>query len=69
MAFALTIDKNQDQPLDSVGLDLSSSVFTHGQLYVALSHATPANEIAVLLPSNCYPERKTPGVVSSQVIV
>ncbi|KAI5449084.1 hypothetical protein NCC49_005354 [Naganishia albida] len=69
LAFALTINKSQGQSLDSVGLDLSSAVFTHGQLYVALSRATSSNKIAVLLPPDCHPERKTPNVVYSQVIV
>jgi hypothetical protein len=69
LAFALTINKSQGQSLDSVGLDLTSSVFTHGQLYVALSRATSSSKIAVLLPADLHPERKTPYVVFRQVIV
>lgn len=69
LAFALTINKSQGQSLDSVGFDLTSSVFTQGQLYVALSRATSSSKIAVLLPADMHPERMTPNVVFRQVIV
>ena len=36
-AFAMTINKAQGQTLQHMGLYLSKSVFSHGQLYVALS--------------------------------
>jgi hypothetical protein len=37
LAFAMTINKSQGQSLKYVGVNLQTSVFTHGQLYVALS--------------------------------
>ncbi|SGY77439.1 BQ5605_C005g03639 [Microbotryum silenes-dioicae] len=52
IALALTINKAQGQSLDRVGVDLSLHlVFTHGQLYVALSRAMSVDRIKVLLPS------------------
>ena len=47
-AFAMTINKSQGQTLDSVGLFLPEPVFTHGQLYVALSRARSFKTITVL---------------------
>ena len=38
LAFALTINKPQGQTLDHVGLYLPTPVFSHGMLYVTLSH-------------------------------
>lgn len=49
LAFAMTINKSQGQSVDFVGLDLRSPVFTHGQLYVALSRATSQHQVKILL--------------------
>ena len=46
----MTINKSQGQSVKNVGLDLHSSVFSHGQLYVTLSLCTSANHINVLFP-------------------
>lgn len=35
----MSINKAQGQSLSSVGVDLRKDVFTHGQLYVAISRA------------------------------
>ena len=43
-AFAMTINKSQGQSYDRVGIYLRNEVFSHGQLYVALSRGRhPAN--------------------------
>lgn len=45
----MTINKAQGQTLDTVGVNLQQPVFSHGQLYVALSRATTAARIKVIL--------------------
>ena len=56
LAFVITINKSQGQTLEKVGLFLRDLIFSHGQLYVALSRATSRNGIKILL----YPPRFPP---------
>ncbi|XP_027083735.2 uncharacterized protein [Coffea arabica] len=49
LCFALTINKSQGQTLDYVGIYLREPVFSHGQLYVALSRAKTAAKVRILL--------------------
>ena len=51
LAFAISINKAQGQSVKYVGLDLQVPVFSHGQLYVALSRATSSDRVKVLLPA------------------
>jgi hypothetical protein len=50
LCFAITINKSQGQSLETVGIDLRTSAFSHGQLYVALSRVTDVRKLTVLLP-------------------
>ncbi|PON70500.1 DNA helicase Pif1-like [Trema orientale] len=50
--FAMTINKAQGQTLDFMGLYLPEPVFSHGQLYVALSRVRKANAIKILLETS-----------------
>ncbi|KAL7117461.1 hypothetical protein ACP275_03G072900 [Erythranthe tilingii] len=52
LCFAMTINKSQGQTLESVGIYLKEPVFSHGQLYVALSRARCASCIRVLIHPN-----------------
>jgi len=50
VAFAMTMNKSQGQSLKKVGMDLCNPVFSHGQLYVALSRGTNKSGVKALLP-------------------
>ncbi|XP_049385851.1 uncharacterized protein LOC125849952 [Solanum stenotomum] len=49
LCFAMIINKAQRQTLDFVGIYLREPVFSHGQLYVALSRATSSRNVKVLI--------------------
>jgi hypothetical protein len=67
LAFAMTINKSQGQSLHHVGVDLRSPVFTHGQLYVALSRTTDVRGLSVLFsPKN--ENRSTDNIVYPEVL-
>ena len=51
LAYAMTINKAQGQSLNRVGLYLDNQVFSHGQLYVALSRATSPDRVSILIPN------------------
>jgi len=45
----MTINKSQGQTLSKVGLYLPDPIFTHGQLYVAISGVTKKKGLKILI--------------------
>ena len=52
ISFAMTINKSRGQSLNNVGIYLPTPVFSHGQLYVALSKAKSLDGLWVLILDN-----------------
>ncbi|KAF8901876.1 hypothetical protein CPB84DRAFT_1679351 [Gymnopilus junonius] len=68
LAFALSINKAQGQSVRYVGINISVPVFAHGQLYVALSHATCKQNVKILLLDNAD-VRATKNIVYPEVLL
>jgi ATP-dependent DNA helicase PIF1 len=49
VSYSMTINKSQGQSLDWVGLYLPKDVFSHGQIYVAISRVTSKKGIKILI--------------------
>ena len=58
LAFAITINKAQGQSFRRVGIYLLTPVFSHGQLYVALSRSGVPDETKVYIPLQDSPSEE-----------
>ncbi|XP_062005049.1 uncharacterized protein LOC133722214 [Rosa rugosa] len=66
--YAMTINKSQGQSLNQVGIYLPEPVFTHGQLYVALSRVTSKNGLKILINNNSdMPNKYTKNIIYKDV--
>ena len=52
LAFAITINKSQGQTMKNIGLYLEYDVFSHGQLYVALSRVCSEMSLTIFTKNN-----------------
>ena len=70
LSFALTIIKSQGQTIPNVGVYLPDHVFSHGQLYVALSRGVSANTTKVLIRRGTVSRQEgiyTPNIVFKDI--
>ena len=67
----MTINKAQGQTLDFVGIYLPEPVFTHDQLYVALSRVKTSESIKILIkptvPKNIT-DKSTKNIVYKEIL-
>jgi ATP-dependent exoDNAse (exonuclease V) alpha subunit len=68
VCFAMSINKSQGQSVKHVGLDLRNAVFTHGQLYVAVSRVTSVWNIKAIWDSD-LDRSVTKNIVYPEVII
>ncbi|XP_026820637.1 uncharacterized protein LOC113559211 [Rhopalosiphum maidis] len=52
LAFAMTINKSQEQSLSVCGINLENPCFSHGQLYVACSRVGKPSDLLIYAPGN-----------------
>ena len=64
LAFCFTINKAQGQTLRNAGVYLPEPVFSHGQLYVALSRVCSPNSIKIFTENNI---NRTKNVVFKEI--
>ena len=69
ISYAMTINKSQGQSIDKIDIYIENEIFTHGQLYVALSRVKSPNGLYVLIHDtvNKY-ENRIKNIVYKEVL-
>ena len=65
-AYATTFNSCQGLTLDKIGVDLSKPVFSHGQLYTALSRIRHRRDAIIYLSAG---ETQTTNVVFPEILI
>ena len=69
VCYAMTINKSQGQTLSTIGIYLKKPVFTHGQLYVAVSRVTTKQGLKIYIEDDeAMPTNETRNVVYREVL-
>ena len=63
LSFAMTINKSQGQTFSEVGVDLTTSCFSHGQLYVACSRVGTPRKLHI-----CTTNKRTKNIVYKEAL-
>ena len=77
LCFAITVNKSQGQSFNFISINLRIPVFTHRQLYIALSRVTNIHGLSLLLPQKggtattniIYPEVLLPDSIAAVAAV
>ena len=63
----MSINKAQGQTLRKIGIDLRKDVFTHGQLYVALSRVRSEQGLKVFVGGSDMNDNKVKNIVFKEI--